>query len=79
MSKAEFEAVVRLNPTDQQTRFMKVPRKARPASYRKYRPKTNQFFSCLMKKGNRTMVEMVVRMAEKPIGESSRRTILAKR
>ena len=78
MSSPEFEAVVRFNPTDQHTRFMKVPRKAREINPRRCRPETDQIFSWRIKKGRRIRVEMRVRMAEKARGETSRKANLAK-
>ena len=78
MSSPAFEAVVRFNPTDQQTRFIKVPRHARPVSARKCFPESDQFFSWRRKKGNRMTVAIRVRMAAKLMGETSRIANLAK-
>ncbi len=73
MSRPEFEAVVKFNPTDQHTRFMKVPRRARKINPRRCRPETDQLFPWRIKKGKRVKVETRVRMAEKAKGETSRR------
>ncbi len=78
MSRPEFEAVVRLSPTDQHTRFINVPRRARQTSPRKWRRETVQFFSRRIKKGSSKNVETMVRMAEKAMGDTSRKAILAK-
>lgn len=79
MIKAEFDAVVKLNPIDIKVRLKKMPKKARPTSQRKCLKESNQFFSILINKSTRIKAEMLVRTAAKFIGETSPKAILAKK
>jgi hypothetical protein len=76
--RAAFEAVVKFNPTAQQTRFKKVPKPARMARNIKSRRETFQEGSCFKKKGKSAAVAIMVLAAEKARGEISCMAILAK-
>jgi hypothetical protein len=79
MMRDEFEAVVMVSPTAKSKRLRKVPKEAKPTNQKRCRIETHLSLSRLTKIGIRIVAEMVVLMAEKLNGETSRSAILAKR